>query len=105
MPSCIAPASPCHDLTLLSRGFDYGVVGWFWLIVAVEQQRAALGAPGNPVVHTPESDHFNEFVMLDERPEKSRVRVGQPLVGVIHQAALGGRNVAGDVGPGIALAA
>ena len=43
--------------------------------------------------------------MLYERPEKTRVGVGQPPVGVIHQAALGGGGVGGDVPAGAALAA
>ena len=69
--------------------------GGLGLIVAVEQQRATLRAPRDPVIHTPERDQFHRFVMLNERPEQTRIRVGQLPVGVVHQAALGGRSVVG----------
>src|SRR5208282_5409214 len=82
-----------------------GLVGRLRVVIGVEQERAAGGAPGNAVVDAPKCDHLDRFIMLQEGPEKSGVGVGQLLVCITDQSALGGGRIGGHIGSSVALAA
>src|SRR6266566_1822538 len=68
----------------LLRLSDHSIKRRLRLVVAIEQERLAIGAPRNGIVHTPERHHLHGVAVLEERPEDSRVCVGLPSVGVSH---------------------
>jgi hypothetical protein len=84
---------------------ENGIERRLWFIVGIEQQRAALCAPGNSIIHSPESNDLYGVVVFQECAEQVRVLVSEPAIGIVDQAALGGGGIIGDIRPGIALAA
>src|SRR5688572_33389728 len=81
----------------LARLPDDRVKSGLRFVVAVEQERPALPAPGDGVVHAPKRNELHGVAVLQEGPENSRVGIGQFLVRLRDEAALCGGGVVGDV--------
>src|SRR5689334_5711167 len=83
-------------------GADNRVEGGLGLVVAVKEQRFAGGTPGNAIVDAPEGDDFDQLVLAEGFEEIGILR-GEPLIGIVYEAALRGRGIVGHIRSGIAL--
>jgi hypothetical protein len=90
-PLGIRPADEAFDVCAFARGglflsvYDRGV-GWFWIVVRIEEQWMLPEPPRPAIVEAPKGDTFDHILVLLEDREEPRVVFG------LRFEVLGGRR-------------